>query len=247
MSTTQIDFLVGATVALLYMLYVLVRVLSMRDTSWLLKLLISVPVLIVPVGGALLVHVSLCVSSPEPRDGRFLGVLGLAGALVALLAYASTFARFAVHDVYTFCFILLGFAAFLVLAPFFLGVWSVPGKDWMVGLLSMFPKWAIVLAAVTVVNTVVHIGVYYEFAEYGVPRERAGKYYLETDDRLTREITEEEYYAFGGHFVRGTSSILLAFFLVPALFYLLRRPGAPGEVAGKPTAADASPRAPDAL
>ena len=59
MNTLQIDFFVGAAVGLLYMLYVLVRVLSKQDTSWLVKLLISVPVLVFPIGGALLIHVLL--------------------------------------------------------------------------------------------------------------------------------------------------------------------------------------------
>lgn len=226
MNTLQIDFFVGAAVGLLYMLYVLVRVFSKQDTNWLVNLLISVPVLVVPIGGALLIHVLLCVNSPEPRDDRFLGILGLAGALVALLTYGSAFARFAVHDVYTFCYILLGMAAFLVFASFVCRAWSVLG-----GLLSTFPKWAVLLAGLTVVSAVVHIGLWDRFAEDGVPREKSGRYYLSSEERnrpvVGREITKEEYYAFSGHFVRATSSVLLVFFLVPALFFLLRKPGEP--------------------
>jgi hypothetical protein len=228
MNTLQIDFVVGAAVGLLYMLYVLVRVLSMRDTSRLLKLLIIVPVLIIPIGGALLIHIVLCAYWPEPRDDRFLGILGLAVALVALLAYGSTFSRFAVHDDYTFCFIQLGGAAFLVFCAFFVKVRNAAMKDGTAGLLSMFPKWAVLVAGLTVANVVVHIGLWSEFAEDGVPREKSGSYYLsfEAGDRPVsgRDITKEEYYAFSGHLVRATSSLFLAFVLVPAFSFLLRKP-----------------------
>jgi hypothetical protein len=247
MNTAQIDLLVGGAFFLLYLLYVLVRVFQMRDTGWFLKLLASAAVLLFPIVGALFVHLLICQFAAEPRDDRFLGALGLAGSFGAFLAYASTFAHFAVHDVYPLCLILLGFAGFLVFAPFFLRIPSALQRDWKVGFLSVYPKWAMVLALATVLNTFVHLGVYNRYAEYGVPRERSGSYYLEINDRRIREITKEEYYAFSGYFVRGLSSTMLAFFLVPALFYLWRRRDSPDETAVKPTAADASHQRPNAL
>ena len=247
MNTTQIDFLVGAAFCLLYVLYVLVRVFQMRDKGWLLKLLASATVLLFPIVGALFVHFLICLYAPEPRDDRFLGALGLAGSFGALLAYAATFAHVAVHDVYPFCLILLGFASSIVFAPFFfriLGMLGVLQRNRKVGILSAYPNWAMVLVIATILNTLVHLAVYYRYAEYGVPRERSGSYYLETNDRPTREITREEYSAFSGHFVRGASSTMLAFYLIPALFYLWRRRDLPGEAAVTPSADDGSHQPP---
>lgn len=239
MNNTQIDLLAGATLCVLYVLYILVRIFKLRNAGWFLKLLAGAMALVFPMIGAMFVHLFICLFAPEPRDDRVLGVLGLAGAGGALLAFVSTYARFAVHDVYPFCFILLGFVIFIVLAPFVLRFPGAVQQDWKDGLLSVYPKWVLVLAAVTILNMVAQIAVYTRYAEYGVPRERSGSFFLETNDRPTRRLTEEEYYAFSGYFVRGTSSAMFAFFLVPALFYLRRRRVSPVGEAAKPAVVNA--------
>jgi hypothetical protein len=48
MNTTHIDLLLAATVGLLYVLYVFVRVLSLR-INWVFRLLIAVPVFFFPL------------------------------------------------------------------------------------------------------------------------------------------------------------------------------------------------------
>ena len=156
------------------------------------------------------------------RGDRFLGILGLGVACGELLAYGATFAHVAVHDTYAVSFMLLGIVAFIVFCPFFLRACGALAKEPLAGLLrfvSPLPKWAITLCVVAIASALVHLGIYYEFAEYGVPRERSGKYTLETDGRI-REISSDEYYAFSGHFGRAFTSELIAFSLVPALFYL---------------------------
>ncbi len=241
MNTTEIDLLLAATVGLLYVLYVFVRVLSLR-INWVFRLLITVPVVFFPILGAAMVHLVIYVFARQPRDARFMGAYALAGSAGALLAYGLTFFHIEVHDAYGISFIFLGMLAFPALGSFVLIVGSELGKGRIVGLLSEIPKWALLLAALIVVSAVIHLGVYDRFAEHGVPRARSGGYYLEINDRPIREITEQEYYAFSGHFVRGVSSLLLAFYLVPALFFRVRGSGLPGEAEGKAPAAAASPR-----
>ena len=241
MNTTHIDLLLAATVGLLYVLYVFVRVLSLR-ISWVFRLLIAVPVFFFPIVGAAFVHLVIYVFARQPRDVRFMGAYALVGSVGALLAYGLTFFHIEAHDAYGISFIFLGMLAFPALGSFVLIVGSELGNGRILGLLSEIPKWALLLAALIVVTAVIHLGLYGTLSEDGVPRARSGSYYLEINDRPIRKLTEQEYYAFSGHFVRGVSSLLLAFYLVPALFFLLRSPGMPGEAEGKTPAATASPR-----
>lgn len=119
---------------------------------------------------------------------------------------------------------LLHLGIFVVFFPFVISMRKTLGpKPSFAHIRAAFPPWIVMLGCALLAYTVVNFILFMAATEGGNPSIEHGKYVLMSHGRLIRELTLPEYTHFWANQARGFSGHWLAFYFIPAAYFLFRR------------------------
>jgi hypothetical protein len=175
------------------------------------------------------------LTAPGPtRAKRALGGFALVGLVASLLVHLSTFLGAPHAPTMNSPIVVLHIAIFLPIGAMILALRSeTKGKDPQEVkrlLLSGVPTWAKALLVVAFVYTPLNFLGTMQRTGGRSAEARGGEWVLTSHGRVVRHVTPEEAAENEALVTRGFSGHWMAFYLVPALFFLARRqPAAAGE------------------
>jgi hypothetical protein len=133
-----------------------------------------------------------------------------------------TFANVDVETAFRYVW-LLHFGCFVVFFPFVL---ATRGESEPISsqLLAQLPGWARVLMVCIFAYALLNFSLFLANSGGGVPLENNGTFLLENHGTVIRKLTEVEYHVQRAYEARGFSGIWLVFYLIPAMYFLVRQP-----------------------
>lgn len=154
---------------------------------------------------------------------RLIGIVSLIGFICALVVHTLTFVHGGIDpEMSQIWFLHLGI--FVVFLPFVISMRSTYGSNLSKGQLkAILPRWANMVLAVTFVYAFLNFALFFMRSEGGSPAIRDGVYVLQNHGKVMRELTEPDYKLYQSYVVRGFSGHWLVFYLVPSLYFLVRR------------------------
>jgi hypothetical protein len=167
-------------------------------------------------------------SSPRPTRARLaVGLFALLGFLTSVTVHLLTFVPGLAVTMHS-PVVLLHVAMF---PPFFALVLAlraemkgVPSREAKRHLLNVLPRWGKVLVLVTFYYAVVNFGLFMLRTDGAATQRADGSFVISSHGRVVRQISREEAVENEARTARGFSGHWMVFYLLPAMYFLARRP-----------------------
>ena len=165
---------------------------------------------------------------------RLIGTAALVGLTCALAVHALTFIPFRIDTDMPQVW-LLHLGVFVVFLPLVFALRRAYGENLSKAqLYSILPRWANTLVILTFAYVFLNFALFIFRTEGGSPEVRDGFYVLQSHGKVIRELSYAEFKLYQAYVLRGFSGHWLVFYLVPTLYFLVRRENQEASIANGP-------------
>lgn len=154
---------------------------------------------------------------------RLIGIVALVGLTCALAVHALTFISVRIDPDMPQVW-LLHLGIFVVFLPLVVALRRTYGQSLSTAqLYSILPRWANTLVVLTFAYVFLNFALFLFRMEGGSPEMRDGLYVLQSHGNVIRELSYSDFKLYHAYVLRGFSGHWLVFYLVPSLYFLVRR------------------------
>ncbi|HEV7684183.1 MAG TPA: hypothetical protein VGO68_18855 [Pyrinomonadaceae bacterium] len=155
---------------------------------------------------------------------RALGIFACAGFCLSLIVHLTTFLGVdpAKHVPFVWA---LHVGIFIGFVPMIFAQGIPPKKDFWEQLMSRLPRWQRYAVKGLFAYAIINFALFFYLSEGGTPDIRDDKYVLHSHGTLIRELSADEYEWQNAYIARGFSGHWMVFYLIPAIYFLQRKPG----------------------
>lgn len=165
---------------------------------------------------------------------RLIGIAALVGLTCAVAVHVLTFISVRIDPDMPQVW-LLHLGIFVVFLPLVVSLRRTYGQNLSKAqLCSILPRWANTLVLLTFAYVFVNFVLFFLRTEGGSPEMRDGLYVLQSHGKVIRELSYVEFKLYHAYVLRGFSGHWLVFYLVPSLYFLVRRNNQEASIANGP-------------